>query len=241
MSTTVEFFLCLFLGGAGVHRFYRKKYGTGILWLFTCGLFGIGWLYDCITILIRLIKEQNSPHPVEPVIPAAAPVPAVPAEPVATAVPAAPVPRVAPEPAAPVGKTYRVTGLSYYTENILELSSDNPDYGLTKKELIDEFLTDERIWKYDFSPKKTELVPEPDNPHDPNAIKVVVDGRHIGYIKSGSCKHLLNVLHAGSGRILDCQIGGGPYKYLEHDEDEDTYTMDSDTVPYSCKLIIDET
>jgi HIRAN domain len=26
------------------------------------------------------------------------------------------------------------------------------------------------------------LVPEPDNEHDPNAIKVVVCGRHVGYV-----------------------------------------------------------
>lgn len=49
----VAFFLCLFLGYFGAHKFYEGKIGTGILYLFTCGLFGIGWFIDCIVLLFK--------------------------------------------------------------------------------------------------------------------------------------------------------------------------------------------
>ena len=49
----VAFFLCLFLGMLGVHRFYERKIGTGIIWMFTGGLFCIGWLIDLIVILTK--------------------------------------------------------------------------------------------------------------------------------------------------------------------------------------------
>lgn len=35
----------------------------GILYLFTCGLFGFGWLYDCIKYLIAAIKSAKAEMP----------------------------------------------------------------------------------------------------------------------------------------------------------------------------------
>ena len=50
-SKWVAFFLCLFFGGAGFHKFYVGKTGAGILYLFTLGLFGFGCFFDLIFIL----------------------------------------------------------------------------------------------------------------------------------------------------------------------------------------------
>lgn len=49
----VAFLLCLFLGMLGAHKFYEGKIGMGIVYLFTGGLFGIGWLIDCIALLCK--------------------------------------------------------------------------------------------------------------------------------------------------------------------------------------------
>jgi len=36
----------------GINRILRGKVIIGIIWIFTGGLFGIGWLIDIITVLI---------------------------------------------------------------------------------------------------------------------------------------------------------------------------------------------
>jgi hypothetical protein len=45
-------------GALGFHRFYLGKVGTGILWLLTGGMMGIGCIYDAVT-LGRQVREAN--------------------------------------------------------------------------------------------------------------------------------------------------------------------------------------
>jgi TM2 domain-containing membrane protein YozV len=52
--------LLVFLGPLGIHRFYQGKILTGLLYLVTGGLLGIGWLYDLLT-LNGQIDELNRP------------------------------------------------------------------------------------------------------------------------------------------------------------------------------------
>lgn len=120
-----------------------------------------------------------------------------------------------------VNKTYRATGMEHRMDSLMSLSFDNPDYKLSKQEIVDQGLTDERIFQKEFIATKIELVPEPDNPYDKNAIKVVADGRHIAYIKRGSCAHLLNVINEGRLLCISADIGGGRYKYVYKDEDRE--------------------
>jgi TM2 domain-containing membrane protein YozV len=55
---SVAWLLLTFLGAFGLHRFYLGKWGTGLLYLLTFGLFGIGIIYDFLT-LNSQISERN--------------------------------------------------------------------------------------------------------------------------------------------------------------------------------------
>lgn len=51
--------LCLFLGFLGIHRFYVKKTGTGVLYLLTGGLLGFGVLFDLIMIVLGKFTDAK--------------------------------------------------------------------------------------------------------------------------------------------------------------------------------------
>ena len=50
-SKTTALILCIFLGFVGAHYFYVGRYGRGFLYMFTAGLFVIGWILDIIKIM----------------------------------------------------------------------------------------------------------------------------------------------------------------------------------------------
>lgn len=97
---------------------------------------------------------------------------------------------------------------------------------MSKRDIIDAGMENERIYKYEFFPVRVELIPEPDNPYDPNAIKVVIDNVQVGYIKKGSTARVKNLLKAG-GKVT-AEIKGGPYKVLlyRYEDGEDMYDME---------------
>lgn len=56
---SISWLLLTFLGVFGAHRFYLGKFFTGVLYLFTFSLVGLGYLYDLCT-LNDLVHRQNS-------------------------------------------------------------------------------------------------------------------------------------------------------------------------------------
>ena len=58
-SKSTTFWLALLLGWGGIHRFYVGKIGSGILFLLTFGVFGIGWFIDTLVILLGQFKDSD--------------------------------------------------------------------------------------------------------------------------------------------------------------------------------------
>lgn len=58
-SKAVTLALCIFLGMFGAHRYYVGKIGSGVLWTFTAGCFGIGWIVDIFTVALGGFYDSN--------------------------------------------------------------------------------------------------------------------------------------------------------------------------------------
>lgn len=134
---------------------------------------------------------------------------------------------------------HRIAGTSFRLDAIKELLDENPDYSLSKRELIDLGFTDERIYKREVYNHSAVLEPEPENPTDPKAIKVMTEGVHIGYIKAGSCAHIHKALREGRIEKVEIEIKGGEYKILLEDFDEEgesVYSLERYRIPLHAVL-----
>lgn len=201
----------------------KKKHGC-LWWLF------IGWWYAplkwAVSYLIQYLNQPTStpqdptPEPLKPE-------------------PFKPEPLVSP----PQSKVehHRIAGTSFRLGVIEKLLDENTDYSLSKRELIEQGFTNERIYKRGVYNNFAVLEPEPENPTDPKAIKVLTEGVHIGYIKAGSCAHIHKALREGRIERAEVEIKGGEYKILLEDFDEEgesVYSLERYTVPLSAILSI---
>lgn len=137
-----------------------------------------------------------------------------------------------------IGENHFVAGTSYHRDELLELAHENEDYHLSKKELEEEYYGTDPIYQYEFFPDKVELVPEPTNEYDPNAIKVIVDGQHIGYIKKGLCNHIHKLINENRIMSIDCDIYGGNYKELIVDDYSDKSKIVKSERNFGAKVIL---
>lgn len=135
---------------------------------------------------------------------------------------------------------HKVAGVSFRQDALKALGKKNPDFAKTKQQLQKEGLTDKWVYEYTFAPEKVELIHEPDNPYSENgkAVKVVVDGQHIGYIKSGSSAHVLKLVQEDRIQGIDCFIGGGKSKIVTRNEDTGRYILESDEIVIYAHLTI---
>lgn len=138
---------------------------------------------------------------------------------------------------------FTVTGMTHYLDNLLSLTEEDSDYLLKGKEFIEEYEGRGVVDRNWFNPKlnsQVELIPEPSNPHDPNAVRVEVAGKHIGYIKSGSCSQVKNLLTRGA-KVTLSEIHYGPAKWTYEDEDGQVRIAKRNRPPFAqVTLIIGE-
>ena len=115
--------------------------------------------------------------------------------------------------------TYPVKGVFAHEDEIFEeLMEFNPEYDMTKAELAKEYGHEVTVYKWTPKTTRAELIPEPDNAYDPNAVKIVVSGVTVGYIPKERCEAVRNIL--SEQRLIDayCVISGSVFKRLVEDD-----------------------
>lgn len=183
MSNATYFVLALLGGWFGLHKFVQKQTKTGILYLFTFGLFGIGWFVDIIIAASKL-KSQSTKA---------------------------------------VGLSHHnytmqinVVGEHYKKNDIASVMSGNRMYNLPDHEFINKIEPRKYIYRFKYRETEAQLILEPNNPYDANAIKVVIDNIHVGYVPASYCVDLKRKLP--KIKSVRAKLHGGDYKYHSNNE-----------------------
>ena len=58
-SRTVTLLRAFFLGYLGLHRLYVGKVGTALIWFLTGGVAGVGWVVDCVLVLLGSFRDKE--------------------------------------------------------------------------------------------------------------------------------------------------------------------------------------
>lgn len=80
-------------------------------------------------------------------------------------------------------------------------------------------------YQYAFRPKHATLIPDPQNPHDPNAIGVYVNDERVGYVPKSRCTHVKNILFTYPVSDISVKFYSSSlkddYDYNDDDDDND--------------------
>lgn len=101
-----------------------------------------------------------------------------------------------------------VAGTYYHMAAIQRLAVANPEWRKSGKTLAAEGRAMEEIPHYLYKNSPVELVPEPKNPHDKNAIKVMIAGEHVGYISRDENVHVGSLLQSKRITGVTAEISG---------------------------------
>lgn len=112
---------------------------------------------------------------------------------------------------------YSVVGESFRKKEIASIGIPNPDFKLDKGALYRKGLFEKMVYAYTFPELTAALEPEPTNKHDPNAVKVIANGVHVGYIKAKEAPGIKRMLEDGEIQRIQCSIMGGDNRMIHTD------------------------
>lgn len=140
----------------------------------------------------------------------------------------------------------KVKGISYHQEafsdlcqELIQESDDVPYLGYTSKEIKEELIFSDRFYKYSpFELSDVDFVPELDNQFDPNAVKIVVRGYHLGYVTKSKNRKVLKLTTDSNNEVIKiARIYGGDYKDIDPESDKLRTVKDSFKIQIKLKVL----
>lgn len=129
-------------------------------------------------------------------------------------------------------QSFDISGIRDHWDEIRKnLAVDNPDYELSRDEIIERGLTGERIYKRKVQAAHIELILDPASDRGPDAIRVLADSIHVGYISRNNTEQVKELMYKGDTHGFKLEADGGEYHLVRRHVDangETVYTMTVD-------------
>ena len=137
------------------------------------------------------------------------------------------------------GISYRQEAFSDLCQELIKESDDVPYLGYTAKEIKEELIFSDRFYKYSpFEFSDVDFVPEVDNQFDPNAVKIVVRGYHLGYVTKSKNRKVLRLTTDSNNEVVKiAKIYGGDYKDIDPESDKLRTVKDSFKIQIKLKVL----
>ena len=114
-----------------------------------------------------------------------------------------------------VSETFRVVGINHYPEAVKSLVRMNPSWNLQPEEILAEDKIGQKIYRFRFVSSPVQLIAEPENSVDPNAVAVLIAGQKVGYVPKETAPLIGSILKKGTVKKIICGINGGQYKIVD--------------------------
>lgn len=139
--------------------------------------------------------------------------------------------KVAPK-AVPVGApgqtfSFEAAGVYYHRNALISVASPGRGFDLPDDEFAERFSDGRTVYQYYFNNCVGALVPEPENPHDQNAIKVTLDGECVGHVPANLTGTVAALM--AQNAIVRISVRGGPRRYVK---DGAVYKLPGDFTVY---------
>lgn len=119
-----------------------------------------------------------------------------------------------------VRREFSVAGVSRHQDVIRNAGYLNDEYSLSIKRLEEDGLLYDDIPKYLFDDLTLTLELDPENEVDPNAVKVFLNGEHVGFIPADDAEYVHDMIEADRIADLEGRIVGGPLKRYDDAEEK---------------------
>lgn len=101
-------------------------------------------------------------------------------------------------------------------EELFDLLTSNPIFELSTEELIKKGYAGKTIYKFysDYRGNDVSLEPDPKNPADKNAVKILLFGKFFGYVNREDAPFIKQLIKKNAIIDLKLQNKGGPIRKI---------------------------